>query len=116
MKELLFLVFFCYVSHFVSSKTASPAVQVYSRNQGVYDKENVFICHVTGFYPPEITIVLLRNGEEIPGSKQTDLAFDDHWHYHLTKHVPFTPKAGEKYSCRVTHNKKTVSYMWEADV
>ncbi|XP_040886187.1 beta-2-microglobulin-like [Toxotes jaculatrix] len=93
-----------------------PKVQVYSRNPGQFDKPNVFICHASGFHPPEIRIELLKNGGEIPGAKQTDLAFEETWYYHLTKHVPFTPQKGELFSCRVTHMGKSKTYNWEADV
>ncbi|KAK5599832.1 Beta-2-microglobulin [Crenichthys baileyi] len=98
------------------AKVASPKVQIYSRNPGNFGTENVLICHVSGFHPPEIKIDLLKNQGEIPGAKQTDLAFEENWHYHLTKHVSFTPNSGEKYVCRVTHVGKTTDYVWEADI
>ncbi|XP_047423866.1 beta-2-microglobulin-like [Mugil cephalus] len=98
------------------AKEAPPKVQVYSRNPGELGKDNTFICHVSGFHPPEIKIELLKNGAEMPNSKQTDLAFEENWHYHLTKHVPFSPKQGETYSCRVTHVGKPNTYVWDPDM
>lgn len=91
---------------------APPKVQVYSRTPGDLDKANTFICHVSGFYPPEITIELLKNGKEMLGASQTDLAFEENWHYHLTKHVPFTPRKGEEFACRVTHMGKPKKFIW----
>lgn len=90
----------------------APNVQVYSRNPGKYGEKNVLICHASDFHPPEIKIELLKNGIEIPDAKQTDLAFEDNWHYHLTKHVPFTPMSGETYLCRVTHVGIPRDYVW----
>ncbi|XP_013882010.1 beta-2-microglobulin [Austrofundulus limnaeus] len=116
MKEFVFVVLLVCLSNFVSAKLASPKVQVYSRNPGEFGKPNVLICHVSGFHPPEIRIDLLRNKEEIPGSEQTDLAFEENWHYHLTKHVPFTPKEGDKFLCRVTHMGNTNTFEWESDM
>ncbi|XP_028426536.1 beta-2-microglobulin [Perca flavescens] len=99
-----------------TAKESPPKVQVYSREPGHFDQANTLICHVSGFHPPEITIELLKNGQELPGSKQTDLAFEENWHYHLTKHVPFTPKNGDNFACKVTHVGKTLTYHWESDM
>ncbi|GAA6224533.1 beta-2-microglobulin-like [Lates japonicus] len=99
-----------------TAKESAPKVQVYSRGPGEYGKTNTIICHVSGFHPPEIRIELLRNGEEIPKATQSDLAFEENWHYHLTRHVPFTPKEGEVFTCRVTHMGKSKDYQWEPDM
>ncbi|KAK2858696.1 hypothetical protein Q5P01_003316 [Channa striata] len=99
-----------------AAKEASPKVQVYTRLPGEFGKSNVFICHVTDFHPPEIKIELLKNGQVIPGAQQTDLAFEESWHYHLTKHVAVTPMQGDDLACRVTHMKNTKTYTWESDL
>lgn len=91
---------------------ASPKVEVYSKLPGEYGKVNTLICHVTDFHPPEIKIELLRNRQAIPGAMQTDLAFEASWHYHLTKHVPFTPQPGDTFSCNVTHVGISKIYTW----
>lgn len=91
---------------------APPKVQVYSHSPGELDQANNLICHVSGFHPPEITIELLKNGQEMSDAKQNDLAFEDNWYYHLTKHVPFTPRKGEAYACRVTHMGKAKMFSW----
>ncbi|XP_040030279.1 beta-2-microglobulin [Gasterosteus aculeatus] len=97
-------------------KTSSPKVEVYSKLPGEYGKVNTLICHVTDFHPPEIKIELLRNRQAIPGAMQTDLAFEASWHYHLTKHVPFTPQPGDTFSCNVTHVGISKIYTWEPDM
>ncbi|XP_067269140.1 beta-2-microglobulin, like [Pseudorasbora parva] len=100
-----------------SAKQTDPKVQVYSRNPGEFGKPNVLICYVSGFHPPDITIGLYKNGVEIPGSTQTDLAFEQGWQFHLTKYVDFTPQAGEQYTCRVRHMQNVEkSYTWEPDM
>ncbi|XP_072253948.1 beta-2-microglobulin-like [Leuresthes tenuis] len=117
MKEFVCAVLLLFLVDPLVAKQAAPQVQVYSRTPGEFGKANILICHVSGFYPPEITIKLLKNGQEIPNASQTDLAFEENWHYHLTKHVPFTPESsGERFSCRVTHMGKPVDYSWEPDV
>uniref|UniRef100_A0A1A8QR64 Beta-2-microglobulin n=1 Tax=Nothobranchius rachovii TaxID=451742 RepID=A0A1A8QR64_9TELE len=116
MKELVCVVALLFLTQLISAKLAEPQVQVYSRNPGQYDKSNVLICHVSGFHPPEIRIDLLKNGQEITEAKQTDLAFEEDWHYHMTKHVPFTPRTGDEFECRVSHMGKTKHYFWEPDM
>uniref|UniRef100_A0A3B4ZAF7 Beta-2-microglobulin n=1 Tax=Stegastes partitus TaxID=144197 RepID=A0A3B4ZAF7_9TELE len=95
------------------AKDSPPKVQVYTRAPGDFGKPNTFICHVSGFHPPEISIELLRNGVKIAKTNQTDLAFDEHWHYHLTKHAAFTPYKGEEFACRVTHMGTTKMFIWD---
>ncbi|XP_068442534.1 beta-2-microglobulin-like [Clinocottus analis] len=99
-----------------TAKQSPPKVQVYSRRPGEVGKENTLICHVTSFYPPEISIQLTKNGAKMTGAQQTDLAFEENWHYHLTKHVAFTPKPGEQFACTVTHLGVSKTYTWEADM
>ncbi|KAK9525370.1 hypothetical protein VZT92_016084 [Zoarces viviparus] len=98
------------------AKHSPPEVQVYSRFPGEVGKTNTLICHVTGFHPPEISIELLRNSRAMAGANQTDLAFEENWHYHLTKHVAFTPQKGEAFACSVTHMGTPRIYFWEADM
>uniref|UniRef100_A0A665W9B9 Beta-2-microglobulin n=1 Tax=Echeneis naucrates TaxID=173247 RepID=A0A665W9B9_ECHNA len=106
------LLFKCANSLFFSP----PKVQVYSYQPGEYGKENTLICHVSGFHPPDITIELLKDEVVIPNTKLTDLAFEQDWHFHLTKSVSFTPSDGQKYTCRVTHRNMRKDYAWEPNM
>ncbi|TRZ03918.1 hypothetical protein DNTS_011097 [Danionella cerebrum] len=90
-----------------------PKVQVYSRSTGEYGKKNTLICYASHFHPPDISIDLLKNGKEIPGSIQTDLAFEMGWSFYLTKYVDFLPQPGEEYTCRVRHLTTTNTYIWD---
>uniref|UniRef100_A0A672H5R6 Beta-2-microglobulin n=1 Tax=Salarias fasciatus TaxID=181472 RepID=A0A672H5R6_SALFA len=98
------------------SSTAPPKVQVYSRNPGEFGKQNTFICHVSNFHPPDISIELLMDGAELPNSQQTDLSFKQDWHFHLTKSAAFTPEDGRKTLCRVTHGSKVTDFAWEPNM
>ncbi|XP_064796986.1 beta-2-microglobulin-like [Oncorhynchus masou masou] len=112
MKTVLSVIAFCVFLGFINAKESPPKVQVYSRNPGQHGKDNTLICHVSGFHPPDISIQLLKNGVEIPDAKQTDLAFEQGWQFHLTKSVGFTPASGEVYTCRVRHLKNLKTYTW----
>ncbi|XP_071773362.2 beta-2-microglobulin isoform X2 [Centroberyx gerrardi] len=115
MNTFILSVLFCILGTLMA-KESPPQVQVYSRNPGDFKKENTLICHVTNFHPPDITINLLKNGMEIPNAYQTDLAFGENWHYHLTKSVAFIPQSGEKFTCKVTHMGNPMFYSWEPDM
>lgn len=101
----------------VNALKSAPKVQVYSRTPGMYGLSNKLICHVSGFHPPDIRIQLLKNGEEIPGATQTDLAFEQSWQFHLTRTVEFIPLEGAQYSCRVAHSGDPAKeFTWEPDM
>ncbi|XP_027008586.2 beta-2-microglobulin, like [Tachysurus fulvidraco] len=116
MNVLLSLAAFALLASCAFAKESAPKIQVYSRNPGVFGKENTLICHVSDFHPPDIEIRLMKNGVEIPNAKQTDLAFEKGWKFHLTRSVEFTPSSGETYSCSVRHLKTTRHITWEADM
>ncbi|XP_037551823.1 beta-2-microglobulin [Nematolebias whitei] len=100
----------------VHCKISAPKVVVYSRDPGQFGQANTFICHVSNFHPPDINIELLKNGEVLPDSTQTDLAFKQDWHFHLTKSAPFTPAQGDKVLCRVTHIGSSKEYTWDSNM
>lgn len=105
----------CIKKHIVSLSLlplAPPKVQIYSRDPGEYGTGNTLICHVSNFHPPDIEIKLFKDGVEIPGAKQTDLAFRKDWRFHLTKNVAFKPQKGEEYTCKVTHGGRESTYSW----
>ncbi|XP_035531075.1 beta-2-microglobulin-like [Morone saxatilis] len=116
MKFVLCLAALAVVSCSDNPKITPPKVQVYSRNPGEFGKENTLICHVSGFHPPNINIQLLKDGQEIQNAKQTDLAFKQNWHFHLTKNVAFTPMKGQEYSCKVTHGTDMKTYAWDPNM
>lgn len=97
---------------YLFSISAKPKVQVYSHFPGEYGKDNTLICHVSGFHPPDISIELLKDGVPVPDTKQTDLAFEKGWQFHLTKSAPFKPEKGETYTCKVRHTTEVNSYIW----
>ncbi|XP_049329297.1 beta-2-microglobulin [Astyanax mexicanus] len=117
MKLLLSFVVACFLYISAEAKESPPKVQVYSYSTGEFGKPNHLICHVSEFHPPDINIELLRNGVVITEAKQTDLAFEQGWKFHLTKSVPFTPQKNEEYACRVTHMQKAPQkYSWDPDM
>ncbi|XP_070710261.1 beta-2-microglobulin-like [Pempheris klunzingeri] len=116
MRPLLILAALTAVFCAEDVKRTSPEVKVYSRYPGQYGRDNILICHVSGFHPPDIKIQLMKDGVELSGAQQTDLAFSQNWRFHLTKDVSFSPSKGEKYSCKVTHGMTAKDYIWEPNM
>uniref|UniRef100_A0A8C5FAG0 Beta-2-microglobulin n=1 Tax=Gadus morhua TaxID=8049 RepID=A0A8C5FAG0_GADMO len=92
--------------------TAPPKVQVYTREPAEPGTGNSLICYLNNFQPPEVEVDLLENGVVIPGAVQSDLMFESQWQYHLTKRVPFIPREGARYACRVNHMGRTTNHAW----
>lgn len=79
-------------------------MEVYSRKRAVQGEENVLNCFVSGFHPPKIDISLLKNGEPMSDVKYADMSFNDKWYFQRLVYVPFTPRKGDVYACRVAHS------------
>ncbi|NXL93923.1 DMB protein, partial [Alectura lathami] len=62
-------------------------------------------CHVWGFYPPEVTVVWLRNGDIVePGDHQPISAIPNgDWTYQVQVTLAVAPEAGDTYTCSVQH-------------
>ncbi len=85
---------------------------MYTRDPAEFGKENILICSASLFFPPDISIQLMRNGVELPDSKESDLVFKDDWRFHVTKHAVITPVSGEDYSCKITHGTHVNNHHW----
>ncbi|XP_051912220.1 beta-2-microglobulin [Hippocampus zosterae] len=114
MKYMVVYIILAAVYWKVDSKIQSPMVQVYSHKPGKFGEPNILICHVSQFHPPDITIQLFKNGKEMVDAIEADLSFGKNWHFHLTKHAPFTPMRDDKYICKVTHSSDPPKFIdWD---
>lgn len=86
------------------SSPEAPKVEVYSRRHANPGEENVLNCFVSGFHPPKIEILLLKNGEPMSNVQYADMSFNDKWYFQRLVYADFTPKKGDVYSCRVAHS------------
>ncbi|XP_009949107.1 PREDICTED: beta-2-microglobulin, partial [Leptosomus discolor] len=95
----------------------APKVEVYSRNRAVHGVENTLNCFVSGFHPPKIDISFLKNGEPMSGVQYADMSFNDKWYFQRLVYVPFTPRKGDIYVCRVDHAVfgKPQDFRWDED-
>ncbi|KAF5907360.1 beta-2 microglobulin precursor, partial [Clarias magur] len=94
------------------AKESPPEIKVYSQNPVVFGEKLILICYASGFYPRDINVELLKNGEVIPGAEQSELGINSDGMFHLSKNVGFTPESDSQYACQVKHmqNEKTVTW------
>ncbi|KAF1624592.1 HLA class II histocompatibility antigen, DM beta chain, partial [Eudyptes filholi] len=60
-------------------------------------------CHVWGFYPPEVTVSWLHNGDMVATGNTTKLLPNGDWTYQTQVTLMVTAKAGDTFTCSVQH-------------
>ncbi|XP_041635417.1 RLA class II histocompatibility antigen, DP alpha-1 chain-like [Cheilinus undulatus] len=77
---------------------------VYPRDELEMGKNNSLVCHVTGFYPPPVTIYWKKNGENVTeGITYNVPLFNRDSTFHQFSKLEFIPQQGDVYSCSVRH-------------
>ncbi|KAM6106914.1 HLA class II histocompatibility antigen, DM beta chain-like [Phoenicopterus ruber ruber] len=60
-------------------------------------------CHVWGFYPPEVTVLWLHNGDMVATKDTATLLPNGDWTYQTQVTVTVTAKIGDTFTCSVQH-------------
>lgn len=77
---------------------------------------SMLVCSAYGFYPKLIRVSWLRDGKETTTNvTSTKELSNGNWLYQIHSYLEFTPKPGEKISCRVEHASlmEPRVYDWE---
>ncbi|NXK47633.1 DMB protein, partial [Chauna torquata] len=61
------------------------------------------ICHVWGFYPPEVTVLWLHNGVVVASGDTATLRSNGDWTYQTQVALTATTQTGDTYTCSVQH-------------
>ncbi|MEQ2273967.1 hypothetical protein XENORESO_011741 [Xenotaenia resolanae] len=81
-----------------------PYVRIHSEAPSSGGHPGMLVCGVYSFYPKTIKVSWLRNGLEITsGVTSTEELPDGDWYYQVHSQLEYTPRSGEKISCRVEH-------------
>ncbi|XP_078073889.1 H-2 class II histocompatibility antigen, E-S beta chain-like [Mustelus asterias] len=89
----------------VLPRRVKPTVTVRPKTMPHSGKSALLLCHVTGFYPPEIEVTWLKNGVPVPdGVINTALLSDGDWTYQVQDLLQYQPVSGDKYTCHVEHS------------
>ncbi|XP_059557934.1 HLA class II histocompatibility antigen, DR beta 5 chain-like [Myotis daubentonii] len=100
----------------VQQKT-EPTVTVYPAKAQRLQHHNLLVCSVNGFYPGDIEVRWLRNGqEEEAGVVSTGLIRNGDWTFQTLVMLETVPRSREVYTCQVRHPSSTrpVTVEWRA--
>ncbi|CAI5692274.1 unnamed protein product [Oreochromis niloticus] len=88
----------------VLTKSAAPTVKLHSTTPLSSQHPAMLVCSVYDFYPSKIKVSWHRNGEEVTSDvTSTEEMADGDWYYQTHSHLEYTPRSGEKISCKVEH-------------
>ncbi|TRY65995.1 hypothetical protein DNTS_003775 [Danionella cerebrum] len=101
-----------------AENTDPPQTSIYSRDVLVPDVENKLICHVTGFFPPPVTISWTKNNEILKeGMSLSRYRPNNDGTYNIFSTLRFIPVKGNIYSCSVNHKTldQAQTKIWEVE-
>ncbi|XP_044040254.1 H-2 class II histocompatibility antigen, E-S beta chain-like [Siniperca chuatsi] len=89
----------------ILTKSAAPYVRLSSTAPSGGKHPSMLVCSVFDFYPQQIRVSWLRDGQEVTSDvTSTDELADGDWYYQIHSHLEYTPsRSGEKISCVVEH-------------
>lgn len=88
----------------LTHRTRPPSVQVAPATPFNTREPVMLACYVWGFYPADVTIVWMKNGQLVSphgGSKTAQPNGD--WTYQAVSYLALTPSYGDVYTCVVQH-------------
>ncbi|KAM9119498.1 HLA class II histocompatibility antigen, DR beta 5 chain-like isoform 2-T2 [Pangshura tecta] len=92
------------IEHFSIDRRVQPKVKVSPTKSGSQLHPNLLVCSVTGFYPSEIEIKWLKNGQEqTAGVVSTELLQNGDWTFQMLVMLEMSPRRGDVYTCQVEH-------------
>uniref|UniRef100_A0A4W6DXM8 Ig-like domain-containing protein n=1 Tax=Lates calcarifer TaxID=8187 RepID=A0A4W6DXM8_LATCA len=64
----------------------------------------ILVCSAYNFYPKQIQVTWLRNGQEVTSAvSSSDAMPDGDWYYQIHSYLEYTPTPGETITCMVQH-------------
>ncbi|XP_030579212.1 H-2 class II histocompatibility antigen, E-S beta chain-like [Archocentrus centrarchus] len=88
----------------ILTKSVRPTVRLQSLVPPSGHHPAMLVCSVYNFYPSEIKVSWLRDGQEITADvNSTEEMPNGDWYYQTHSQLVYTPRSGEKISCVVEH-------------
>ncbi|KAM6935267.1 DLA class II histocompatibility antigen, DR-1 beta chain-like [Lycodopsis pacificus] len=98
------------------SKPVEPSVRLRSVEAAGSKHPGMLVCSAYGFYPKQIRVTWLRNGNNVTSDvTSTEELPNGNWLYQIHSYLEFTPRAGEKITCRVEHASLMGPKLYEWD-
>uniref|UniRef100_K7FHB0 Major histocompatibility complex, class II, DR alpha n=1 Tax=Pelodiscus sinensis TaxID=13735 RepID=K7FHB0_PELSI len=91
-------------SNYTRAQNVPPEVTVFHEDPVELGEPNVLICLADKFSPPALSVTWLRNGQEVAeGVYETDFYPRPDHAFRKFSYLPFLPRQGDYYDCRVQH-------------
>lgn len=90
----------------LTHRTRAPSVRV-AQTTPFNTREPVMLaCYVWGFYPADVTITWMKNGQLVPShsNKEKTAQPNGDWTYQTVSYLALTPSYGDVYTCVVQHS------------
>ncbi|XP_030621494.1 H-2 class II histocompatibility antigen, E-S beta chain-like [Chanos chanos] len=84
-------------------KSVQPEVHVRTVKTASGTNPAVLMCSAYDFYPKQITLTWLKDGEEVTSNVTTTELANGDWYYQIHSQLEYIPKSGENISCMVEH-------------
>ncbi|XP_042649993.1 HLA class II histocompatibility antigen, DM beta chain [Tyto alba] len=86
-------------------RRAPPQARIIPSKIGNAGAPVLLTCHVWGFYPREVTVIWLRNGDVVGPSEHPPISAvpDGDWTYQTRVTLAVAPVAGDTFTCSVLH-------------
>ncbi|XP_058028326.1 H-2 class II histocompatibility antigen, E-S beta chain-like isoform X2 [Ahaetulla prasina] len=98
------------------SRRAKPTVTISPTKMDPTSPNTILLCTATGFYPMEIEVQWLKNGEpEKEGVAFGEELQNGDWTYQLQVMLETQPQRGDVYTCKVEHTslEAPITIQWE---
>ncbi|XP_048036062.1 H-2 class II histocompatibility antigen, A-U alpha chain-like [Megalobrama amblycephala] len=96
-----------------------PQTSMYSKDDVLPDVNNTLICHVTGFFPPPITVSWTKNDINVTDNiKVSQYRPNSDGTYNFFAYLTFVPEDGDIYTCTVNHKslEEPQTKTWDVEV
>uniref|UniRef100_A0ACB8EEZ3 Uncharacterized protein n=1 Tax=Sphaerodactylus townsendi TaxID=933632 RepID=A0ACB8EEZ3_9SAUR len=95
---------------------SQPTVKISHTKGDPRAHHNLLICTAAGYYPSEVTIRWLKNGQEqTEGVGYADELQNGDWTFHNQAMLETVPEEGDVYACQVEHSSlpEPITVLWE---
>ncbi|XP_050972630.1 HLA class II histocompatibility antigen, DP alpha 1 chain-like [Labeo rohita] len=98
----------------------APQTSIYPKDDVHLGVKNTLICHVTGFYPPTVSISWTKNNVNLTeGINFSQYRPKSDGTFNIFSAIKFTPIIGDVYGCTVHHRAlqgKPQTKIWDVDI
>ncbi|NWZ60309.1 HB2L protein, partial [Haliaeetus albicilla] len=91
------------VTPFTVERRAPPQIRIVSVPLPNTPDAVLLTCHVWGFYPAEVMVLWLHNGDVVATGDNAELLPNGDWTYQTQVTLTVTAKVGDTFTCSVQH-------------